>query len=66
MGKTNVTENASGAATGAAAIGSTAAPLGGTKRKKGDKEKKVPDTIFAMSAEDIEEINLIRRRAGLL
>lgn len=67
MGKfIDLLENSSAGATGAGAIASVTTGLGSRKRsKKSEKEKKVPETIFAMSAEDIEDVISIRRRAGL-
>ena len=57
-----IKENASGSASGAGAIASTVAPVKKRDRKKDEQAK---ETIFAMSAEDIEDMILVRRRAGL-
>lgn len=62
MSKKHVKENASGSASGAGAIAATPGALGSKPGKKG---KKKQDSIFAVSEEDLEEIALIRRRAGL-
>lgn len=62
MSKKDVKENASGSASGAGAIATTPGALGGKGKVR---RRQPPETIFAVSEQDKEDIREIRKRAGL-